>query len=190
MRALGLALVLAAAIATPAAAITRYVYEGVAAPGETIEFNFEALKHRPPIVGTFDVTGGTIESAFLESHSTWVYVVEKPRQYIPVNFAVTCEKPTDAACTQLTNFGDTGFDFAAKGLVRQGPPPPGPGQYQYYLGDRRAYTTLSVTFDSAGPSSYLLKAQAGIPEPGAWALMIGGFGLAGASLRRRRLATA
>jgi hypothetical protein len=28
-----------------------------------------------------------------------------------------------------------------------------------------------------------------IPEPSAWALMIGGFGLAGASLRRRRLAT-
>jgi hypothetical protein len=28
----------------------------------------------------------------------------------------------------------------------------------------------------------------GVPEPAAWALMIGGFGLAGASLRRRRLA--
>ena len=25
-----------------------------------------------------------------------------------------------------------------------------------------------------------------VPEPGTWALMIGGFGLAGASLRRRR----
>jgi hypothetical protein len=33
--------------------------------------------------------------------------------------------------------------------------------------------------------------QAGVPEPASWALMIGGFGLAGASLRRRRaIATA
>jgi microcystin-dependent protein len=29
-----------------------------------------------------------------------------------------------------------------------------------------------------------------VPEPGTWALMIGGFGLAGAALRRRRAATA
>jgi hypothetical protein len=29
----------------------------------------------------------------------------------------------------------------------------------------------------------------GVPEPAAWALMIGGFGLAGATLRRRRVAT-
>jgi hypothetical protein len=30
-------------------------------------------------------------------------------------------------------------------------------------------------------------AGGGVPEPGAWALMLGGFGLAGAALRRRRL---
>ena len=31
---------------------------------------------------------------------------------------------------------------------------------------------------------------AGVPEPASWALMIGGFGLAGATLRRRRTASA
>jgi hypothetical protein len=31
-----------------------------------------------------------------------------------------------------------------------------------------------------------VNAQGGVPEPAAWALMIGGFGLTGAALRRRR----
>ena len=35
-----------------------------------------------------------------------------------------------------------------------------------------------------------LRVTAGAPEPAAWALMIGGFGLAGAALRRRRAAAA
>jgi len=35
-----------------------------------------------------------------------------------------------------------------------------------------------------------VSVMGGAPEPAAWALMIGGFGLAGASLRRRRAATA
>jgi hypothetical protein len=33
-------------------------------------------------------------------------------------------------------------------------------------------------------------AGGGVPEPASWALMIGGFGLAGATLRRRRSAVA
>jgi hypothetical protein len=35
-----------------------------------------------------------------------------------------------------------------------------------------------------------VSVTAAIPEPGAWALMIAGFGAAGASLRRRRMASA
>lgn len=37
---------------------------------------------------------------------------------------------------------------------------------------------------------YTGDVQPGVPEPAAWALMIGGFGLVGASLRRRRAALA
>lgn len=45
----------------------------------------------------------------------------------------------------------------------------------YYFGEGRFPTIDNVTFGAVG-----------VPEPGSWALMIGGFGLAGAALRRRR----
>jgi hypothetical protein len=38
-------------------------------------------------------------------------------------------------------------------------------------------------------STVIATAPGGVPEPATWALMIGGFGLAGASLRRRRAVT-
>jgi len=65
-----------------------------------------------------------------------------------------------------------------------------------------AVTTQFVTFKMSGcpqadPGSYPSCAigevafrTAGVPEPTTWALMIGGFGLAGAALRRRRTVAA
>jgi len=48
-----------------------------------------------------------------------------------------------------------------------------------------AYFTLhTTTFPSAEIAGFLRPAA--VPEPATWALLIAGFGLAGASLRRRR----
>lgn len=48
-------------------------------------------------------------------------------------------------------------------------------------------TFNSITFSSSGNSFEVDNlAVSAVPEPGAWALMIGGFGLTGAALRRRR----
>lgn len=58
-----------------------------------------------------------------------------------------------------------------------------------------AFGNLSgVTFGSNATASVTITvdkvATAAVPEPATWALMIGGFGVAGAALRRRRMAIA
>ncbi|WP_293450133.1 PEPxxWA-CTERM sorting domain-containing protein [Phenylobacterium sp.] len=45
----------------------------------------------------------------------------------------------------------------------------------------------AITLDNRAPASGGGDAVGGVPEPATWALMISGFGLAGASLRSRRL---
>jgi hypothetical protein len=50
------------------------------------------------------------------------------------------------------------------------------------------YFTFNVTSDDAGESNYrftVIRLTA-VPEPGTWALLIGGFGLTGVMLRQRR----
>jgi hypothetical protein len=53
------------------------------------------------------------------------------------------------------------------------------------LGEK-AYINIHTTFRPGGEIRGFYEA---VPEPGTWALMIAGFGLAGASLRRRAAAT-
>ncbi len=58
--------------------------------------------------------------------------------------------------------------------------------------DGLAFDVGPLAQDAGGIPAYFgyrldTKANApGVPEPATWALMIGGFGLAGAALRRRR----
>lgn len=53
---------------------------------------------------------------------------------------------------------------------------PGPATYQFYSKNSGAIS-----------GNFALTAVAGgVPEPAAWSLMIGGFGLGGMALRRRR----
>ena len=51
-------------------------------------------------------------------------------------------------------------------------------------------TVYTGTTEKVGLATLQQTVSGAVPEPGTWALMIGGFGLAGAALRRRRAALA
>lgn len=61
---------------------------------------------------------------------------------------------------------------------------------QVYTGSEYFPVFSSGVFNFTGPNStesYTLTITSSIPEPASWGLMIGGFGLAGAALRQRRV---
>jgi len=72
----------------------------------------------------------------------------------------------------------------------------------YYVGVATAWGAAHPNFQGHAAGIYSIGGSSlgfgvtqgfttgGVPEPAAWTLMIGGFGLAGAALRRRRAATA
>ncbi|WP_294391919.1 PA14 domain-containing protein [uncultured Sphingomonas sp.] len=52
--------------------------------------------------------------------------------------------------------------------------------------DNGGGTGLSVLLNGEGLGGSFLSTEGAVPEPASWALMVGGFGMAGAALRRRR----
>jgi hypothetical protein len=69
------------------------------------------------------------------------------------------------------------------------------GDFNTYLVDSTFQNLLSVTFDATGPDNrsaydniHVNQAAGAVPEPASWAMMVGGFGLAGATMRRRKMA--
>lgn len=70
-----------------------------------------------------------------------------------------------------TDYGRYSFNFAGTG---------GATTLAYYSSQSASSSNLGVAFDN------LTVDLAAVPEPASWALMLGGFGLAGAAVRRRR----
>jgi hypothetical protein len=101
----------------------------------------------------------------------------------PNNFPFSGGSPfTDYSITPRSN----GFDLYYSMIYPQQPYPGAPGLwYQPSF----VYMASDVDWLANAPShaaAYITIDQAPVPEPAVWGMMIGGFGLAGVSLRYRR----
>ncbi|HLZ73450.1 PEPxxWA-CTERM sorting domain-containing protein [Phenylobacterium sp.] len=103
-------------------------------------------------------------------------------------YAVATQAGTDSTAEQLAL-----YIFDSTGRISSLSPDLAPGVYT----DALAQSTLLFSQDQDGNNSVEVSVSTfgtvtvqAVPEPATWALMIGGFGLAGAALRRRRAAHA
>jgi hypothetical protein len=108
-----------------------------------------------------------IGSAFLNYNNVTLQVLGGPAglgiTWTPVNYSGAYDRSIDRTF---------GFDLTFTGID--------PGSYNFSINalvDGGIIATETDAFTVTG---------GGVPEPASWALMIGGFGLAGATLRRRR----
>lgn len=103
----------------------------------------------------------------------------------------------DLTKVNVTNGDDVVFDTMVTGITYigihwgAGQPSPVPGQpggvtgfYKLDAGTGLAGNLINLNF-GAGSSAVLYTTGGVVPEPAAWALMITGFGMVGAAMRRR-----
>jgi len=197
MRALTLALALTAtAVAAPAVADT-YVFNAFlnganeAPPNASPAFGFSKLfldtdLHTMRVVASFEDLIGTTTAAHvhaptaLPGEGTAPVATELP-SFTGFPLGVTFGSYDHTFDTTLTATWNPAF-LTANGGTALG----AEAAFLSSLLGGTAYINVHSTFARGGEIRGFYEA---VPEPGTWALMILGFGLAGASLRRRAAAT-
>jgi len=120
-------------------------------------------------------------------------------QPISVSFNFTAPTNFGGTVTGTTDTTFTFFGFVDQGSVHWNNPATlnfgNGGVLQISLNDADFGQHLVGGFSQSSADIYgtfklVHDSLPGVPEPASWALMIGGFGMSGAMLRRRRLATA
>lgn len=204
------AVVVSAALAAPAAAaVTTYASETAfnGAVGATSLETFNSVVGEPSFQTAPVVVGDLTLTGYGQQFNR-NYIDQPPHQYSMFNIDGT----TNVNAVTLTNSGFTitfasairafGATFAGlqndalrTNIIVDGEtiaPPILAGEVISFFGFTSTNAFTQVTFvgasglsDGFGMDNVRYELAGGVPEPATWALMIGGFGLAGASLRRR-----
>lgn len=165
-----------AALATVAAAVSAHAttFLFTYTSNDATQGAFGTLDATLVAAGQFQATSGTINT--LGGLSTGAGALTPGSGNSPSGFFFYDSLLTPAQNPLITN-GGLLFNIAGDevNIYSNGQ---GPATYQFYS---RANGANAGNFA-------LTQVGGGVPEPASWALMIGGFGLAGAALRRRRAA--
>jgi hypothetical protein len=193
MRALTLALALAASTVAGQAAATTYVFNAFlggpneappnASPGRGFsELTLDTDLHTMRVTATFeDLVGETtmahVHAPTANPNAGTVGVATELPSFTGFPLGVTAGSYDHTFDTSALSTWNPGFVTANGGTALGAE-----AAFLNALLAEKAYLNIHTTFVRAGE---IRDFYALVPEPGTWALMIAGFGLAGAALRRR-----
>lgn len=191
---------LAALFATSAsAAITTYADLGAfnAAAGPTALFDFNATPNGSFDGASYDVGPFTLIGDSTDSFSDMQVSGQQVSANVcgvgvcgtPFGYTFTFDAPITAFGAFFSNaLGASGLTFTVGGDVFAGP---AANSGFFGFTSTAAFTTIAVSgANEVHNFDDVRFGGAAVPEPSTWALLIGGFGLAGSALRRRRLSAA
>ncbi len=143
----------------------------------------------------YDDIGIQLSSSLTVDNKLRVY-----NSYCPGWAGPNCAPLSISSLSISSNNGTTPEDFMSVSVYSPGHfggmplAPPGRRTYQVMLGDDSNANLSWALFDNATGYAWnsgdgtVSQVSIAVPEPASWVMMIAGFGLAGAMLRRRRAA--